>query len=496
MAASNGKMGVAFPTDEKGARSTTAVAKVIWAASVQGLDDSIGERVRGEKDWRHKYTQHLSAIGDLACQSKINALTIARQGLDAVYSAFEFERDGQSTKFSEAMESLREGSFNTGKVEGSDQGSAPAPEMPYKGETLTGEALKAKIQQWADRGTVEGSVAVSVSSVVDDPKMMDLSGKFFVLLGAGSELGPLNTLLKCGATVVAIRTRKAHAWKESIDFAKTTRGTLLFPVKEGEEPEHERAGCDVLTEAPEIRNWLLNVLPEGADVTVGLYIYLDSDAHVRASVACDAIMNELSEKRNAAFAYLGSPSVDCLLPDGARAAMDKNRAESSWWLRATGAPMPPVSEVQGENGQPAHVCHGFVVAQGPNYALAKTLQNWRAMLAREAGVVVSSTIGPPSRTYSVMHNKTMKVMLDSMGYMAPNETFDAPTAAALLSILLIEDLQNKSSIAHPTTPLAHPWGLFSDKAAHGGCWRTGYDVEGSTALSVVLYGAGTVAPVK
>lgn len=504
MAASTGNMGVAFPTDEKGARSTTTAAKAIWAAAVagvgaEGLGDSVAERLKGEKDWRHKYPQHLSAIGDLACNSKANALTIAKQGLDAIHAAFEFERDGQTMKFSESMESLRTNSFSTGRVEGTDQEGAPAPQMPYKGETLSGDALKAKVQQWSEYGTVEGSCAAAVGRVVDDPKMMDLSGKFFVLLGAGSELGPMNLLLQCGATVIAIRTRKAHAWRESIDFAKTTRGTLLFPVKEcepdSETPQHERAGCDLLTEAPEIRNWLLEVVPQGADVTVGLYIYMDSDAHVRASVACDVIMNELRQKRGAALAYLPTPSVDWLLPAGARVDMDKNRADSPWWLRATGAPMPSVSEVMCDGHmRTAHVLHGFVVAQGPNYALAKTMQNWRAMLAREDGTVVSATIGPPSRTYSVMHNKTMKVMLDAMGYMAPCESFDAPTASALLSLLLIEDLQNKSSLAHPGTEMAHPYLLFADKAAHGGGWRTGFDIEASTSLSVVLYACGSVAP--
>lgn len=35
---------------------------------------------------------------------------------------------------------------------------------------------------------------------------------------------------------------------------------------------------------------------------------------------------------------------------------------------------------------------------GPNYALAKRMQHWRAMLAREVGCVVSSHIAPSVRT--------------------------------------------------------------------------------------------------
>lgn len=495
----DGNGGVLFPIDDKGSRSSTSVAKAIWAASVQGLDDSVGEKLRAEKNWRHGYVPHMAAVGNLALRSKSNALTIAKQGLDAVYEALEFERDGKSMKFADAMSSLTTGSFGTGRVEGLPDGpeqDAMQAAMPYKGESLAGEALKAKVHQWAASGSIEESAAAAVSRVVDDSNMMNLSGRVFVLLGAGSELGPLKMLLQCGATVVAIRTRKPAAWRETIELAKKSRGTLLFPVAEGEGPEDERAGCDLLKEAPEIRNWLLSVVPEGANVTVGLYVYMDSDAHVRASLACDAIMAELTQKRNASLAYVPSPSVGNMLPEGARAAMDTNRAGSQWWVRAAGAPMPKVSEVQGEAGTTFYHFHGCSVTQGPNYALAKTMQNWRAMLSRESGTVVSSIIGPPSRTESVMHNKTMKVMLDAMGYIAPNEIFDAPTAAALLTILLIEDLQNTSSAAHPGTPLSHPWALIADKAAHGGYWRVGFDVEASTALSAALYALGTTAPIK
>ena len=38
--------------------------------------------------------------------------------------------------------------------------------------------------------------------------------------------------------------------------------------------------------------------------------------------------------------------------------------------------------VKGEDGQEYYINDGIVLPQGPNYALAKRLQHWRAMLAR------------------------------------------------------------------------------------------------------------------
>ena len=45
----------------------------------------------------------------------------------------------------------------------------------------------------------------------------------------------------------------------------------------------------------------------------------------------------------------------------------------------------------------------FVWSQGPNYAFAKQLQRWRAIVQRADGHTVSSTIGPATLTESVMH---------------------------------------------------------------------------------------------
>lgn len=491
--------GVQFPTDEKGGRSTTSAAKLIWTAAAQGVQDDDGENPRGklveditkEKDWRHQYPKHLSKLGKLAMKSRANALGIAQKGIDAVYDSFEFERDGETLKFREAMAKFNKEGFSTGTVKGSGAKSKGVAAMPYKGASLKGEELKAKLQAWADYGTIEASAAEAVARVIsEEDKWLDLSGQYFVLLGAGSELGPLPMLLSCGATVVAIRTRKPQGWKKTMELAASSPGTLIFPQAEGDGAPEERAGCDLMLEAPEIRNWLLSVIPEGSPVTVGCYTYLDSDEHVRVSLACDAIMAELAQARKAALAYIGSPTVDCRLPPGCFEAMHTNRSLAPWWMRATGCGMPPVSEVNG-----SHISHGFMVLQGPNYALAKTIQNWRCFLAREAGTVVSANIGPPSRTESVMHNKTMKTVMDGAGYIRPNEVFDADTASAVMALLLIHDLQNPTSIAQPGTRLEHPWCLISECAVHGGCWRAGFDMENSKLLGGAIYGLGSMAPI-
>ena len=52
----------------------------------------------------------------------------------------------------------------------------------------------------------------------------------------------------------------------------------------------------------------------------------------------------------------------------------------------------------------------LVPQQGPNYALAKRLQRWRATVERQAGAAVSFAVAPPTRTTSVVRNRALAVM--------------------------------------------------------------------------------------
>lgn len=54
------------------------------------------------------------------------------------------------------------------------------------------------------------------------------------------------------------------------------------------------------------------------------------------------------------------------------------------------------------------IIDNFIMQQGPNYAIAKRLQHWRAILLQEEGVLVSSNIAPASSTESVTKNVLLK----------------------------------------------------------------------------------------
>lgn len=55
--------------------------------------------------------------------------------------------------------------------------------------------------------------------------------QYFVLLGAGSAMGPLLTLLSLGANVIAIDLDRKGIWDRLIRETRNSPGTLIFPLK-------------------------------------------------------------------------------------------------------------------------------------------------------------------------------------------------------------------------------------------------------------------------
>jgi hypothetical protein len=121
----------------------------------------------------------------------------------------------------------------------------------------------------------------------------------------------------------------------------------------------------------------------------------------------------------------------------------------------------------------------LVPQQGPNYALAKRLQRWRATIARDGGATVSLNVAPPTRTRSVLKNRALAAAYAG-AHRFGVEVFEPATCKVLMAALLVHDL-NTGGPAHP-----HPWQDEADSAAHGGLWRIAYAPRSALGLAALL----------
>ena len=211
-------------------RSSTPVSKEILAAAVGAVDSALGEKVKVEKKWRFGYTKHLVSMVECSCKSPEDALKLANAGLDKAYDSFQFvSADGKTVSFREIMESPAKEKFYTGFIKGeSTQAKDKKLEVGYKDKSISGQELKSQIQKWAEYGTIEPSAGDVIIACVDNPKWIDLSDRYFVLLGAGSAMGPFEVLMSLGANVVAIDLDRPFIWQRLLKRAKTRVDPLPF----------------------------------------------------------------------------------------------------------------------------------------------------------------------------------------------------------------------------------------------------------------------------
>lgn len=140
------------------------------------------------------------------------------------------------------------------------------------------------------------------------------------------------------------------------------------------------------------------------------------------------------------------------------------------------------------DGSRFYLVDGLVNKQGPNYALAKRMQHWRAVVARqEYQCRVSSNIAPSTATASVVSNRLFAMAYGGMKFFKPMEVFQQETSNAVMGALLLRDVCDPATPSNPSLPLKNPLQLFSYGSFHGGVWRMAYTVDSIGTASVLAY---------
>ena len=560
--------GVRFPADASGRRSTTAPGKAIFAAAARGVGtpegDALALAIEGEKDWRHRYGVHATRLAELQSTASPDACVAScRAGLDAMHDILEFVSPGPggpldpatlTTSLREAMtrrpreattpDAPRGGGFRTRTFRGDPSRSPPPGAIP---NPRGPPDLTALARALAASGAAEPDVPAALDALdarADAWARDDLRGVLFVCLGGTSEMCPARCLLARGAAVacVARASSRLDALARFVESEAPAAAALHVPVRvpadEGAEDDPSSSadggasparkkkspsratagsgspGADLLTDAPAIRDWLSGLEPDRR-LVVGSYAYLDGGDHALVAAAMDAIASSLaSERANSTLAYLSSPGTAFPIPEAAwRDAERRREAEAgTWWHApvafASGAPSgrfrPSAREPLARAEEVVRVHDGHMVLQGPNYALAKTSQNWRAAAAegerrRSGGTSarVSANVAPASRTESMRHVKTVAVGLEGQKHFPPLVPFDADVASALMTALLLTDVFGPGEAEAEAEAEAegggrggrHPMDVFSTKAVHGGTWRCAWSVD---SIARAAYVAGVL----
>lgn len=482
-----GESGIVFPAAPDGSRSTTHAGAAIVAAALRPLDAVAADAALAERHWRRRYPQHFRRLVEASLPSADAALASARAGLDAAWQTLRWAVPDGELALAQAL-AARVEPLHTAHHRG--RGDArPAPwSVPRRGQTLAGDALRRQIDAWERAGVLEPTAAVALHRCANHPEWFDLSDRTLVLLGAGSEAGPLRWLSRWRANLVAVDVPRTETWRRIVSIVDDGNATLAAPSRAAmgavaaTGDAFDALGADLLAEAPRVAAWLRSL---DRPLDLASLAYLDGERHVRVSLAMDLIAATLGAARaDTTFAWMATPTDVFAVPEAAARAAIAAFDERPVASRVMQGPLrlasgdrffhPNVERlVAGPGDRRYGIVDSLVIEQGPNYALAKRLQQWRAIVARAAGHRVSLNVAPSTTTASVVSNPALAAGFagaDTFGV----EVFEPETTNAVMAAMWVHDLRCDDGAAHPAHALAHPFELFMDGAIHGGLWRGAY----------------------
>ena len=490
--------GIQFPSAANGSHSTSRAGVEIVAAALHALDPALAGALRAERNWRRNYPAHLRALVAAGLADGEGALAAARAGLDCAWQTLEWADASGSRPLSDAWAESGAAPLATATVRGEGEARPQPWRLPYRGRLLAGDALLHQIAEWEVRHVIEPGAAEALRRCAAHPEWFDLADRTLVLLGAGAEVGPLPLLLRWRANVMAVDVARPELWRRLVALAREGNGVLRVPLSapagsnghadgvdgaNGAEGANValRGGVDLLAETPRVAAWLAT---HGGPLDVAALAYADGERHVRLALAMDWVVRAaLEADAGSTAAWLSSPTDVFAMPaHTARASRQAygRRSLSAKLLRRALAPAGVgcfQPNVEGMLGGPGGVeyalADSIVVQQGPNYSVAKRLQQWRALEARARGRRVSLNIAPATTTASVTSNPIL-----AAGYAGADrfgiEVFAPETTRALMAALWVHDLRSDEAPGSPAMALAHPWDLFHAQACHGGLWACPY----------------------
>lgn len=480
---------------------TTGTAKTVWRRAVDAaLVDitvdtteiapkiaSFEERLNNCKNWRYEYRDIVEEFISLqASASNEQALDMAQAGLDALHDLIQFRIDLHTVVPAKDVFVLCS-SFQ--KLETVSFTGTKAPDIDFQfgltnptnlQDTLYGLDACAQVDAWQKYGVLETSAAVLAKTTFTAHNIPSLlHRKRFVLLGCTSEMGPAKSLLLIPGMDILGIARGGKKLDDLLDYIRYNTPddtTFRFP----------KGGADLMTEGPQIAQWILNETKPEEEIILVPLAYLDGEANVRVCVAMDLIIQRITRQRQSTIlCQYTSPATIMILPPTAASTAQQRLDERPIWEKITNTLTGWMEPSLPTSNNDYAILNGIVTAQGPNYALAKTMQMWRCMIAYyRDGHTVAAPFAPATRTSSMVAHGTIASALEGMHHFKPMLAFDVGPASTLMAAILVSQIQFMN---RPLPDMdENPFTMFWDGAVHGGVWTCPYTLESLSLVNWVL----------
>ena len=359
--------------------------------------------------------------------------------------------------------------------------TALTPHVDWEGRRYSGKDLHELADSFLAGSLMTRPAADALRWIADQHGGIDLSGRKFVVLGAGAELAATSLLLEAGASVLWIDVTEPQPLLE--DDGRRA-GVLTYVAN----------GADLLRQAREIVETITRFAGDDP-VHLGLYAYAAGGGREwRLAAAMNSVVRHLDPQAVRLVALLVSPTSPAVVqPEDLEAAQ---RRRPRWWqaLLERAGIFPPGRFAVGS----IEIARAIVSLQGASYQAAQyiekilTAESLAAYgtgldATRRAPVTVSANVAGISRTRSLSHP-----VFDEAFIGAPLlgvTTFAPETTRSLSGLLALHDLLNPQAPGSASQvyadDAARAAALFSQQV-HGGIYALPWALDPCITAAAVI----------
>eukprot|EP00924_Labyrinthula_sp_SR-Ha-C_P002159 snap_masked-scaffold_19-processed-gene-2.16-mRNA-1 protein AED:1.00 eAED:1.00 QI:0/-1/0/0/-1/1/1/0/487 len=466
--------------------SSIQTNKKIWLNTIKTFDKNIAKKIQDTTTWRESYVDILGKIAALQYSCDEKAVEISKYGLDILYNTFEIEhKNGFITTLQKAIDEFKKQPSKYEKYKTRMFGNGKKTENIIQNiEKFVDENyLLDLIKEDASEKDVLSSFQQVKYIIKNNPEQMKyLQDKYlFIILGSTSELCPLKSLLSWGFSVVGISRPNQERQKQLQDYAIQNPGTLYLPQSQSE----TITGADIIEDLFSVAFWLISLSRNlKKRIIIGNYIYLDGSKNVLGCLAMDVVGKLLLDQfPTAGVSYLSSYKTSFPFPKHLALKVKQkydNRSLRDRFLSSLFGDFKPAPVLQIDGDEVEYIFNGYNSQQGVNYALAKTLQNWRMLICAAEERLISCPFVGACSTKSVTRHESVRIGLKGGKILFPIiKLFEPSFARNLMTVLLVYDVINERKRNIRT--------IWWRNSFHGGNFTFEYDTN-STSYAAYIFG--------
>lgn len=448
--------------------STELGRAVLSKATAENTE--LSQRIMQQPNWRKNYQNLFAQVAKAEFQTNNSALTIATQGLA------EFESRITTDSGENLLEVIKTAWRN-------NKGAVITIKIVGKSQAKRWEMAQLELKQMVSNHSAEPAIVSAVEDL-QNLRPEQIENDLFIALAGGAEYSPTRLWLDWGGDVAIIARSRKELWKELIERARASSGTLYVPVlaSKVKKPVSSLsddeiamlAGLDLVEDYEAIASWIAELArTDPRRIVLGSYAYAPGAKHIEVQAVQHCIARTITEalpKSRVVLSWLATPTDSHVIPIEFADDIATRYSQRSFLTRLRdlvfGAREHKPERFKSSEGVEYALIDPTSSMQGSSYALAKRTQRWMAYQQAASDRVVSYQVAPPATTDSVLSHRVLRATYRGAPHFGlfPYETDKAVRISALL---LLSKLQNPGRRLNLD--------VYSELAVHGGLWRSIYN---------------------